>query len=570
MEIKKRYGFNPATNPKKRKKTIKLLERKIELMKEIDKSTLSQKELESYREDLEKWEQLTRIDKSEDSLLFFVYEYLSDLKNPMNMAGNLIPDNQTINDSPEFHRELCSMLDNVSVEGVGKVAWGAPRGHAKSAYLSNAFPLHQIVFNKRKFILVLSETDAISRSFVELVSEQLKFNQKLREDFGELLSPSKQENLKDNLSSFETTTGILVENSSISKQLRGKRNGVYRPDLVICDDLESSKNTNTPELRQKNLDWFNSVLLPIGSPKKTAYLVVGTMVHKDSLLKSIMERSDFQSHLYSAIVSPPEREDLWQEYSILLKDGEDIADKFYEENKHEMDKGVEVLWENHLDYKELMKIKFNSTSKSFASEYMNNPVLQEDSIFNDFTYFEAEQYREIEHRLEFYSAWDIAYGKNKRSDYNAIVTIARDLYTNEIYVVQAWAEKCPASRGLEKAIETIKEFKPKIFVVESVGGQFELYQQLQRRVIKENLTRTRIKPLTTNKAHGNKHARIESLEPYVRSGQLKFRRTQKLLLEQLEMFPFGNHDDLPDALQMAMGQLSLHRRRSWAKKPQGL
>lgn len=118
---------------------------------------------------------------------------------------------------------------------------------------------------------------------------QLKFNQKLRDDFGEMLSAA-----------------------SIGKQLRGKRNGSYRPDLVICDDLESSKNTNTPELREKNIHWFNSVVMPIGDPDRTTFIYMGTIVHGSGLLVSVLKRADFESRIYSAIVNPPDREDLWQ------------------------------------------------------------------------------------------------------------------------------------------------------------------------------------------------------------------------------------------------------------------
>ena len=106
----------------------------------------------------------------------------------------------------------------------------------------------------------------------------------------------------------------------MGKQLRGKRNGSYRPDLVICDDLESAKNTNTPELRDKNLHWFNSVVIPIGEPEKTAFIYMGTIVHGSGLLVSILNRADFESRVYSAIVNPPDREDLWQEFETVYRE----------------------------------------------------------------------------------------------------------------------------------------------------------------------------------------------------------------------------------------------------------
>jgi hypothetical protein len=107
-------------------------------------------------------------------------EYFSDDKNPEN-DQNLIPAGIGIKDAPSFHQELCSLLNEVSNKNpTARIAWAAPRGHAKSAYLSNCFPVHQIVFHKRKYILIISETDTSARKFIEWVSLQLKFNKSMK------------------------------------------------------------------------------------------------------------------------------------------------------------------------------------------------------------------------------------------------------------------------------------------------------------------------------------------------------------------------------------------------------
>jgi predicted phage terminase large subunit-like protein len=572
-----RYGFCPIKEPDKRKEHLKLLEKKIGLMSQL-KNELTSKELQQYKEALEHFEQLTRIDRSEDDVLFFAYEYFSHERNPEN-DDNLIPEGVYFEDAPDFHVELCGMLNVVSNEEITKrIAWASPRGSAKSAYLSNIFPIHQTVFQKRKYILIISETDSISKKFMEYISNQLKHNQKLREDFGELLSPKKQLNELDNLEMFLTTTRTLVESASIGKQLRGKRNGAYRPDLVVLDDLESAKNTNTPELREKNLHWFNSVVLPIGDPKRTAFVYMGTAVHKDGLLFEVMRRADFQSKLFSAIISPPDRQDLWERFEELLRDASNEnrmkdANQFYEDNREEMDKGVQVLWEQRWSYKDLMIEKASMTSRSFASEFLNNPMDADSQVFNpnSFQYFDAKEHAEIEHRLEFFGAWDIAFGKSNRSDYNAIVIVGRDRLTGLLYVVHAWAKKCAAHIALEEVVKVIKEYRPSIFAVETVQAQIDLYRQLHQRLTKENIYFTKLKPITTSRSHGKKEDRIEQMEPLFENGTVRFRRTQRLLLEQLEMFPFADHDDLPDALQMTLDLCSLHgRRRSWTKKPRGM
>src|SRR5699024_4919036 len=88
----------------------------------------------------------------------------------------------------------------------------------------------------------------------------------------------------------------------------------------------------------------------------------------------------------SAIVQQPERADLWDKFQDILTDIEneqrlDDAERFYYENREEMDKGTKVLWENRFSYFDLMVKKADVGSRAFASEYLNLPSDEESSIF---------------------------------------------------------------------------------------------------------------------------------------------------------------------------------------------
>ena len=93
--------------------------------------------------------------------------------------------------APNFHQELCGILNELEFNPTKKIGWSVPRGHGKSAYLSNVFPVHQIVYKKRNYVLIVSETEKMAQRFVEWVGDQLKFNKKLREDFVNVLFISK-------------------------------------------------------------------------------------------------------------------------------------------------------------------------------------------------------------------------------------------------------------------------------------------------------------------------------------------------------------------------------------------
>lgn len=538
--------------------------------------------LQDYAEDLNAIEREYRKTRSEIDVLFFAYEYFSDERNPDN-DNNLIPLGATFENAPAIHRELCTMLDAITFEEHdSKIGWSVPRGHAKSTYVSNIYPIHCCIFegdtpHGRKYILILSETEDLSKKFIEYIKDQLKHNQKLREDFGELLSTKKFENEKDNSGEFITTKGTLVRAGSIGKALRGARNKAYRPDLVICDDLESMENTNTPELREKNLFWFNSVVSPVGEKGRTAFLYVGTMVHGQGLLPDILSRIDYKSKIYSAIVEYPEETDLWQKYEDILSDKtdpdrEDKADAFYFEHQQEMDKGCKTLWSERWTYRELIKEKVKIGSRAFSSEYLNLASDKESMIFHDgiFTYFDEPDLYDQNGRprpMDIYGFWDLAIKDKKRSDFNAIVIVGRDRITGVMYVLDAWSGKVPVHKALEHCIKMIEQWKPKILGVETIQAQYELYRQLQEKLFKLGIYYTRLKPVNPK---AKKEERIEVLEPLFETGFLRIKRTQRMLIEQLEQFPTGSHDDLPDALASAVDLAGKQRKRSHYNKPRGL
>lgn len=537
---------------------------------------------EKYAGELTILEQQYRIHRSAYDVLFFAYEYFSDDRNPEN-ENNLIPKGVKIEDAPDVHVELCEMLNGIAWDNHnGKVCYSMPRGFAKSTYVSNVFPIHQCYFDcatdgGRKYMLIISETEDLATKFLEYINSQLKFNKKLREDLGIIMNASKFDNAKDTGGEFITTKGTMIRAAGMGKALRGARNGAYRPDLVILDDLESSVNTNTKELREKNLSWYNSVIEPIGVKERTAFLYVGTLVHGQGLLPDILTRIDYDSRKYSAIVSEPVEQEMWEVYSNILDDKTDPerevkADAYYFENQAAMDEGCETLWANRWTYRDLMKKKSILGSKAFNSEYLNIAYDPDSQVFSDNNitfYDDAELYDQYGRPLvmDYYGFWDLAVGKgNKRDDYNAVIIIGRARMTGVMYVLDAWSGKVPAHKALLIAEQKIAEWRPKLFGVETIQMQYEFYRQLQENIMQHGLYATRLK---ASNPKAKKEDRIEILEPLFETGYLRMKRSQRLLLEQLYGFPNWEHDDLPDALASAVDLAGKTRKRCHYQKPQG-
>ena len=506
--------------------------------------------VDDFRKATAELKKLQRVHRAEFDMLYFMYEYFSEESNADN-PDNLIPKGSSYSDAAEFHRELCRLLDEITSGVINThVAWSVGRGHAKTAYLSNGYLCHSIVYRHKRYIVEISETTDVAGDFIQWTSNQLKHNDKLREDFGELLYKRKALNETDNKYEFITTTGTKVEGKGIGTQMRGLRHGSTRPDMFLLDDLESKDNTNTPELIEKNKRWFREEMLPALS-KGGICIYMGTIVAYNSLLDYVIrDRRDFTSRKFPAIISWSEREDLWQEWrEVYRSDDENAAVKakeFYELNKEEMTRGTKVLWSARFSYLDLMHLKEENGARAFNQEYLGNPIDEDIQIFkSDYINF----YSELEltdRKLEYFCGVDFAMGKEK-GDFSAIITIGKS--PNGIcYVVDAFIERVHPDILMKEIINRALKYQYTAIAVEAQQAQ-EWFAHMLKKALQEQgypgFTRVHEIKQRTRKA-----LRIESLLPDIQNSKIRFSKKHKTLLDQLELYP-QTHDDGPDALHMS-------------------
>jgi hypothetical protein len=236
-----------------------MLKKKLRTLANLIKSgKASEFHFEMLKRDQAELKKCMLVQRAETDHLYWFYEMFSEAGNPGN-PDNLVPSPEvTMETAPDFHARLSNILDNISnVNTTANVAWAASRGHAKSALLSNSNPVRELCYRKRNLILIVSESQAGSMKFVKWCANQLQFNEKLREHYGPLLHQEVARNIKLSPDQFITVEGQMLNSGSLGKQIRGIRNGSFRPDMIILDDLESKESNNTHELRVKNLEWFN-------------------------------------------------------------------------------------------------------------------------------------------------------------------------------------------------------------------------------------------------------------------------------------------------------------------------
>lgn len=139
----------------------------------------------------------------------------------------------------EFHKELLEYSD---MEGE-PVFIAAPREHAKSTLCTLAIPLHDIVYKKKHFLIIISDTEDLAADFCQFIQMELESNERLRNDFGELVRQGFWR-----AEDFTAKNGVRIKARGRGQKVRGLRNRQYRPDRILIDDLENDKNVRNPRL----------------------------------------------------------------------------------------------------------------------------------------------------------------------------------------------------------------------------------------------------------------------------------------------------------------------------------
>ena len=115
-----------------------------------------------------------------------------------------------------------------------------------------------------------------------------------------------------------------------------------------------------------------------------------------------------------------------------------------------------------------------------------------------------------------------------------------------LYVEVAQIKKRLPDLIIEDVIALQAKHKCKVWAVETV--QFQEF--LKTELVKRSAARGIPVPARAVKPITDKLLRIESLQPHIANGLIKFDANHTALLDQLRHFPKAAHDDGPDALHM--------------------
>ncbi|MEO5357017.1 MAG: phage terminase large subunit [Nitrospirae bacterium YQR-1] len=499
--------------------------------------------------------QTLRIKRASEDLEFFARTYFPHyIKSPSSKLHKYLSERymELVRSATEAAAESSKPgVKGAATSGGTKEVDAAPRGNAKSTWTTLILPLWTTAFNARNFVLIVSDTTSQSEDFISFIKAELETNERLNQDFPHITGEGKIWRAD----TLITHNGVKIRGVGAGQKLRGMRHGSRRPDLVICDDLENDEAVMSVEQRRKLEDWFFKALMKIGQ-KDTIYIVVATVLHYDSLLSKLLKKPGWRGKKFKAIIrySKSKR---WEEWENIFSSGsppltgtesketaEIMADAYFNTYKDEMLAGTEVLWPEVEDYYYLMKMRISDGPAYFDSEKQNEPINPEDCLFSEhwIQYYDDET---LPKNAPLYGVVDPSMGKkSKRHDPSAI--ICGRFINGILYITVADIERRHPDKIIEDILACHKKERFQLFGVESVAFQEFFKDTLIKEAHRQNLTLN----VVEIRSGADKLLRIQTLQPWIKNGWIRFKKTQRTLIEQLVRYPLYDHDDGPDALEM--------------------
>jgi|GEM_PF-283846 predicted phage terminase large subunit-like protein len=405
-----------------------------------------------------------------------------------------------------------------------------PRGHGKSTRMALAYPLWRLLTKRSRFVVLVASSEREAQRSLKFIKWELLGNELIVNDFGNLRTETWRADY------VELANGTAIQALGANSSMRGLRfkdpttGKTFRPDLVICDDIMRDELAYSSVQREKLYDWFKRTVLPLG--KDIFIVVINTIFHAD----------DLPSRLLREIEEGKLSSWLGLRFSAFLEDGKT------------------PLWPEYWSRKALEEKKQALGSLKFATEYMNEPLLEEDRLFKEewFQFYSAKELPERD-SLEVVMGVDPAVGK-AGGDYSAIVVLGRH-GSGLLYVLETYARKVSPTGFMDALFEIYERWKPGVILFETVAFQ-EVYKD---EILREGSRRGIFLPIKEVKPRASKEVRAQKLAPLIENGLLLFRKEQKLLIQQLVEFPKGDHDDLVDALVYAVLALEDTKKKLFAK-----
>ena len=422
--------------------------------------------------------------------------------------------------SPKFHVELIKYLFSENDEYVA-----APRGFAKTTVIQGCI-MYMVTYRLKKFIVILEKNGTESDEVLQAIRETFKHNEFFKKVYGDIVKTNalgvydiKNKDAENDL----MANGVRIRGKGFDTPVRGLKSRQYRPDLIVCDDIEEDQHIRSDDQRQKYYDNLTKGTIP-ALDIEGHLKMFGTILHYDSLLNNQIKLHT--GHIYAAydLDGDPQSTLLWRK-----------------------------RWPyERLEEKRLKMMQEGKGSASYYQEYHNRPVNDETRAFKqEWMQKRFKKADLIDKPLRKFTILDVAETVKDKSDYTGQVSISVNP-ENEWYITRAKRHKLNITGLIELIFDIWIYEKP-----DAIGLEKKSFDDQIRPLLKVESKKRNIYPVVSEVKHGGraKEDRIKgALQGRFEYGMISFLDEsecdddQGQLRSELYDFPSAKHDDLSDAL----------------------
>lgn len=399
-----------------------------------------------------------------------------------------------------------------------------PVRHGKSQYLARWAPAWYLLRNPFRRVIICTNTATLSSSHSRWVRDKVHELSPMMGLRG--VDPS---NSSVRQWSIEGASGGGCLAAGVGTSIVG-----FGADLLVIDDyLKDAKSAFSQRIRDDQWDWFVSTSSTRLEPGGKIVLLC-TQWHEDDLIGRIMTRRQELDLRVRCITLQALREENGTKDPLRRSEGEALwPERWPAETMERRRKQAGHWW--HSIYQGSPQ---GSSMSEWPASYFSN-IWVDDQDWPSDLFLSA-------------SFLDPSKGKNSRKgDYSAIVSVA---YKDGLLWVESSIDRRPVPKMVSDYVQWNRERRTAFVGLEANAWQDLLAEDYWQACAEIGYNADYPELITQTIS---KTIRIERLGKWLQQRLIRMRKTasNELLLQQLKEFPYGKHDDGPDALESAINLL---------------
>ena len=434
---------------------------------------------------------LTLTEKAKDSFLDFV-KYVW----PGFIAGR-------------HHKIVAQKFEDIANGKIKRLIINMPPRHTKSEFASYLFPAWMIGRRPDLKIMQATHTADLSIRFGRKVKNLME-TEEYQKVFGVKLRSDSKAAYR-----WETDGGGEYYAAGVGGNIAGRG-----ADLFIIDDPHSEQDAMSPAALEGAWEWYQ------GGPRQRlqpggAIVLVMTRWSELDLTAKLLKQSAMDM-----------KADKWEmiEFPAILESGK-------------------PLWPEYWKLEELESVKASIQLQKWQAQYMQQPTADMSSIIKRswWNIWTKEKIPKLQYVMQTY---DTAFLKSQTADFSAIQTwgvfYPEEDKSAHVILLDAKKGRWEFPELKRIALEEYQYWEPDTVLVESKAAGLPLTQELRA---------SGIPVVNFSPSRGNdKISRVNAVAPLFESGMVWAPEASwaEEVIEECAAFPFGEHDDMVDAMTQAL------------------